>query len=188
MAGASFPLRSISLLIFASLCLVALAGCGNDGGSNPVAVIKYHQVGACNGYNTGSGAVNVGPNSAYVVFQIETLDDREPGVDFHFDPARLFISQTLPRHVDPNLKFAQDLGVFGTVPVTVPHGTLVGVNGYSVAVVETANANGSAEAHQTSYLLLYDRQPSDPGILLVKTNASQTTWPQTDDCRAMTLQ
>ncbi|MFM0385876.1 hypothetical protein [Paraburkholderia dipogonis] len=181
-------LHSLSLLVFLTLSITLLAGCAPGGGVGPLATIKYHQVGACNGYQQGSGVVSVGPNAAYVAFKIEAVDNTQPAVDFHFDPSRLFISQSTRHFVDPSLMFAQDLGVFGTVPVTVPHGTTVGLDGFSIVVVSTSNANGSAEANQTAYSLFYDTQSTDPGVLMDKTNATQTVWPQTDNCRAITLQ
>jgi hypothetical protein len=165
-----------------------LAGCAPGGGIGPLATIKYHQVGACNGYQRGSGIVSVGPNAAYVVFKIEAIDNTKPNIDFHFDPARLFINQSTRHFVDPGLTFAQDLGVFGTVPVTVPHGSVIGLNGFSIVVVSTSSSNGSVEANQTAFSLSYDTQSTDPGVLFDKTNVAQTTWPQTDNCQAMTLQ
>ena len=174
-------------LLFTSLMIVLLTGCAPGGTLGPLAVVKYHQVGACNGYVQGSSAVSVGPNAAYVVFRIETLDDTQPMVDFHFDPSRLYINLSPRAFVDPGLMFAQDLGVLSTVPVTVPHGTSQGNNGFSIAVVSTSTANGSSEANKTAYNLLYNTQPGDPGVLTVKTNSGQTSWAQTDNCRAMIL-
>lgn len=181
-------LRSLSSLVFVTLIITLLPGCPPGGGPGPLATIKYHQVGACNGYQQGSNAVSVGPNAAYVVFKIEAVDNTQPAIDFHFTPSRLFVNQSTRHFVDTSLMFAQDLGVLGTAPVTVPHGTKMPLNGFSIVVVSTSSANGSAEAKQTAYSLLYDTQSSDPGILMDKTNATQTTWPQTDNCRAMTLQ
>jgi hypothetical protein len=174
--------------VFVTLIITLLTGCAPGGGVGPLATIKYHQVGACNGYVQGNNAVAAGPNSAYVVFKIEAIDNSQPSIDFHFDPERLYINQSTRRFVSTSLTFARDLGVIGIVPVTVPHGNNRGINGFAVVIVSTSTANGSAEAHQTSYSLLYDTQSSDPGIFMDKTNATQTTWPQTDGCRAMTLQ
>jgi hypothetical protein len=177
-------LHLLSSFVFVTLIITLLPGCPPGGGPGPLATIKYHQVGACNGYD----AVSAGINFAYVVFKIEAVDNTQPSIDFHFDPSRFFINQSPRRFVDTNLMFAHDLGVFGTVPVTVPHGNNMGLDGFSIVAVSTSSANGSSEAHQTAYFLLYDTQSSDPGILMDKTNATQTTWPQTDDCRRMTLQ
>ena len=167
-------LHLFPFVIFVTSIITLLTGCA-PGGLGPLATIKYHQVGACNGYLQGNNAVSVGPNAAYVVFKIEAVNDTQPSTDFHFDPSRLYINQSTRRFVDPSLMFAQDLGVFATVPVTVPHGNIVGINGYSIVVVSTSNANGSAEASQISYFLLYDTQSADPGSVLDKTNATQTS-------------
>lgn len=178
----------LPFLAFVALVILSLTGCAGGGGLGPLATIKYHQVGACNGYRQGNNGVSVGPNAAYVVFKIEAVDNTQPNIDFHFDPTRLYINQSTRHFVDTSLMFAQDLGVLGTVPVTVPHGNNMPINGYSIVVVDTTDSNGSAEASKTSYNLLYNTQSTDPGILMTKTNSAQTSWPQTDDCRAMTLQ
>ena len=48
--------------------------------------------------------------------------------------------------------------------------------------VTTTNSDGSTEANQTPYFLRYDRQATDPLITLVKSDAGQTSWPNTQDC------
>lgn len=73
------------------LLAALLAGC------SPLATIKSHQVGACNDHQTGNTVVAVGKNAAYVVFKIESIDNTQTGVDFHFDPERLYINQSPPR-------------------------------------------------------------------------------------------
>lgn len=170
-------------------CLVSLiAGCDPNGGLAPLATIKYHQVGACNGYKpTSASIVSVGPNAAYVIFNIESVDNTKPVIDFNFDPARLYISKSPAQFVDTNLQLAKDLGVFSTVPITVPKGQFVGINGYSVVVAVTGAVDGAVEANMTNYFLNYDTQPSGPGVILVKSNSSQTSFPLTRDCLAVTL-
>lgn len=174
--------------VVVAVIITLLPACTSGGGPIPAATIKYHQVGACNGYVQGSNAISAGVNSAYVVFKIEAVDNTPTSIDFHFDPTHLFLDGHPGAFVNTGLMFAQDLGVIGTVPVTVPHGTTMGLNGFSVAVVSTSSTNGSAEAHHTVYNLLYDKQPADPGFLMARTNTTQTNWPQTDDCRLMILQ
>src|SRR5262249_49756641 len=133
-----------------------LTGCPPGPGrvTSPLATIKYHQVGACKGYQQGSKAVSVGPHAAYIVFKIETVDNTRPTVTFHFDPSRLYINQRTHHFVDTNLMFAQDLGIFGAESVPVPRGQNTPISGFSIVVVSTSIANGSAEAHQVSYNLL----------------------------------
>lgn len=180
-------MRFIPILVFITLIIELQIGCSGPD-PKPIATIKYHQVGGCNGYLQGNDAVSVGPHAAYVVFNIESIDNTQPSSDFNFDPSRLFINEGSREFVDPRLRFARDLSVFGTVPVTVPHGQIRTLNGFSIVVVSTTSENGSIEANRTNYFLLYNTQSTDPGILLNKTNSSQTSWPQTDDCRLIQLQ
>jgi hypothetical protein len=172
-----------------SALLISVAGCDGDS-----ATIEYAQVGACNGYQQtsgpgGSGPINtvsVGPNRAYVVFRVVQIRNTNSKIDLHFDPARLFVSSG-GAHIDPSLAFAKDLGVFTAVPITVQAGKTTGINGLGVAVVSTGAANGASEANTINYMLSYDTPAGEPGIFLEKKNASQTSFPQTDNCRAMTL-
>lgn len=188
-------IRALFLLSAASLLLT---GCPPKPGGGPLiedaATIVFDQVGACNGYQQtsgppGSGPVNVvsaGANQAYVVFRVVEIDNTKSSKDFNFDPARLYVSGSNPRaYVKPTLSFAQDLGVFTAVPMLIPKGKKVGINGLAVAVVPTGAVNGASEANSISYMLLYDPAPGDPGIFPGKRNHSQTSWPQTDDCRAI---
>ena len=148
-------------------------------------VISYHQVGACNGYPKadGAGATSAGPNQAYVVFQVETVDNSRVGSDFHFNPNLFYILQNGKHvHADSNLSFVSDvLGPFAAVPETVPPHQVTGINGYLVVVVQTTNPDGETEANNTSYFLQCD------SALLSKTNVSQKSWPKTANCRDMIL-
>lgn len=179
----------VKFIACASGIVVLLTGCPRPpSGSNGLVIINYHQVGACNGYVQGNNTISVGPNAAYVVYNIESIDNSKTKIDFHFDPTHLFVNGSTREFVDNNLSFSTDLGVLATVPVTVPHGTKMGINGFSIVVVSTSLSNGAKEASQTNYFLLYDTHSSDPGVLPVKTNATQTTWPETDGCRSIQLQ
>lgn len=71
------------------------------------------------------------------------------------------------------------------IPVTVLKGQIMGINGLTVTVVSTSAANGASEANNTSDMLSYNAGAGDPGIFLTKRNLSQTSWPQTDNCRAI---
>jgi hypothetical protein len=54
-------------------------------------------------------------------------------------------------------------------------------------VVATSTSDGAIEASQTQYTLRYDEQANDPPVNLVKSNASQTTWPLQQDCCSIGL-
>jgi|GEM_PF-1495017 len=181
------------LSLAAAFATVILAGCDDIQTSKDVVTITYEQVGSCNGYpqTTGPGgsgphhAVSSGPKAAFATFRIVTIDNSKSTKDFDFEPDRLFIN-TIPRaSVDQTLSLAQDLGVFATIPVTVPKGHVQGNNGIVIAVVPTTTTNGASEANNTSYALQYDPAATTQTVQLVKKNPSQTTWPQTDDCRAI---
>jgi hypothetical protein len=53
--------------------------------------------------------------------------------------------------------------------------------------VTTTNSDGAVEANQTAYFLQYERQPGDPQITLVKSEAARTSWPLTRDCKTIML-
>lgn len=159
-------------------------------GSPPPVVITYHQVGACNGYQNQYGLVAAGTNQAYVVFGIESINNSQGTTAFAFDPTKLYVSSVKQDFVDPNLQFSHDiLGPFAAVPTTVAAGQNLGfqVSAYGAVVVQTANPNGAAEANNTSYFLNYQTPPGSPPVTLVKSDSSQTSWPDTEDCHTLSL-
>jgi hypothetical protein len=159
---------------------------------SPVTV-KYDQVGACNGYQQTSGpggagpanTISAGPNAAFVVFRVVTLDNSKSAMPFNFDPERMFLTGSSPReHVSTSLSLARDIGVFAATAVTVPARMNQGNNGIAVMRVSTAAANGASEANNTNYLLTYDSAAGE-SVFLDKRNATQGVFPQTDDCRGI---
>jgi hypothetical protein len=158
--------------------------------SSPV-TITYHQVGGCNGFATSSGVTSVGPNAAYVIFGIESIDNSGGNASFAFNPTKVFVQQASPDFFDPTLMlYADILGPFAAGPTTVAAGQDLkfSVSAYGAAVVSTTNSDGAIEADQTSYFLSYNRAPSDPPVLFVKSDATQTSWPLTEDCSTIILQ
>ena len=158
--------------------------------SSPV-IITYHQTGACNGYATGSGAVSAGPNAAFVVFGIEKFDNSGGTAAFAFDPTKLFVQQAVRDFVDPGLSIYRDIfGPFAAVATTVPKGGVIpfSVSAQNALVVQTTNPDGSTEANQTPFFLKYNASATDPTVLLTKSDASRTSWPNTQDCKTITLQ
>jgi hypothetical protein len=159
--------------------------------AGPPATIAYHQVGACNGSATNPGIVSVGPNAAYVIFNIESIDNSQGSTNFAFDPTNLFVQQARQDFFDPGLSIYPKLfGTFAAVPTTVSKGQDLkfNVNALGALVVTTTTTDGAVEANNTGYFLLYNRQPTDPLINLVKSNASRTSFPVTEDCTTIQLQ
>jgi hypothetical protein len=179
----------------AGRCLPAIAM--YTGSSNIVAgspgspvTITYHQTGACNGSATVPGIVNVGANAAYVFFGIERIDNSGGSVNFAFDPNNLFVQQASQRFLDSGLSVYA--GIFGPFAIQASTFTPGQDLKFSAAaqgatVVTTTLVDGSTEANQTKYFLKYNRQPSDPLINLVKSDASRTSWPNTQDCALIIL-
>lgn len=183
--------------LIAASC-VALSGCGF--GSPGTATISYEQVGACNGYGATSGR----PNQAYVLFKISSVDNSQGNVDFLFLPTRIFVDQSTEKQkaewvggwkrqfVSDETKFVRDLGGEQAKVKTFPRQSTTQLASFIVIPVNTVNANGAAEANKTSYKLSYDAEPvpgqTDPALVFNKTNASQTSWPETESCDAIKLQ
>jgi hypothetical protein len=145
---------------------------------------------ACNGYANGSGIVSAGPNAAFVIFGVESIDNSGGSAPFAFDPTKLYVQQGVQNFVDPTLSlYADILGPFAAVPTTVAKGfdMKFSVSAQGALVVQTANADGSTEANQTSYFLKYNAAATDPTVTLTKSDASQTSWPNTQDCTTILL-
>jgi hypothetical protein len=180
------------LLYTVSLALpLALTACPNPNGT---VTISYHQTGACNGGQGQSGNPSTtyfaGTNQAFVVFGIERIDNSAGSGNFSFDPTKLFVNSTTRDFVDPNLMiYKWVLGPFASVPQTIAAGSNIGfaVSGQNALVVQTVNADGSAEANMTAYSLLYNTSSSDPGVIMIKTDASRNSWPNTEDCATISL-
>jgi hypothetical protein len=166
------------------------ASCQSMDSQAPTVTITYHQVGACNGYTNSFGVVTAGTNFAYVLFGIESIDNSAGTNTFDFDPKQLFVQQKVKDFVDPSLALYTDiLGPTAAVATKVPPGDDMKffVSAEAALVVSTKNPDGAVEADQTPYFLLYDRQPGDPPVKMVKSDASQTSWPLTEDCKSITL-
>jgi hypothetical protein len=172
------PLKSLKFVLY-FLCPGLFAACVTP------AVVSYRQVGACNGYTAGNRVVSAGPNQAYVIFKVETVDATKVNGPVTFDPSQLYVQQDTPHFVDSSLLLARDLNLPQATLVSVPAGTQAPINKFAIAVLSTVNADGAVEANQTNYFLLAKPQGSGPGTLMSKTNATQTSWPLTQDCRAI---
>ncbi len=173
-------LMSTAALTVTIICVSGFDGCNSNG----TATITYHQVGSCNGWNDGTSLWSAGPNAAYVVFKVHSIDNTQGKVDFNFDPSKMGVYNggSPTPHMDPGLSLAKYMGVFALVPTTIPKGSQVGLDGFSVAVVQTSNPNGAIEANQTAYSLIYDPSTTNPGVIY---SPDQTWVPlakPTEDC------
>jgi hypothetical protein len=177
----------LGLLVAAAASAVSVTGCGPS--ANGSAIIHYDQVGACTGFvtDTGEGS-NVGQNAAYVVFKVISIDDSAATVPFNFDPGSLYVGGDTSENFQSTLAIYS--GLFHQLAVTketVPPGKSIIINEFGAAVVSTNAADGVSEASQASYFLNYETQPGDPGVALVKDNATQTSWLDSPDCRSIPL-
>src|SRR6202034_20406 len=71
--------------------------------------IHYHQVGACNGFPTGSGIESAGPKAAYVIFAIESIDNSHGSTSFGFNPSNLYLQQSIRDFFNPGLMIYPDI-------------------------------------------------------------------------------
>ncbi len=85
-----------------AITMFTASSCLGPGCAGIPVQIRYHQVGACNGYNPPGGpGHSVGPNQAYVFFAIESIDNSPGTTAFDFDPGLLFAEQgTAKRFLD----------------------------------------------------------------------------------------
>jgi hypothetical protein len=152
--------------------------------------ITYHQTGACNGFSTSTGITSAGVNQAYVLFGIEKIDNSGGSAAFNYDPTKLYVQQATRNFIDPGLSiYPNIIGPFASIATTVAKGTTLpfSVSGQGALVVQTTDANGSKEANQTAYFLKYNAAPTDPPVLLTKSDATRTSWPNTEDCATISL-
>ena len=157
--------------------------------SSPVK-ITYHQTGACNGFSTSTGISSAGPNAAYVLLGIEKIDNSGGAAAFAYDPTKLYVQQAVQNFIDPGLSiYPNVIGPFATAATSVAKGAVLpfSVSGQGALVVQTTDANGSKEANQTAYFLKYNASATAPTVLLVKADASRTSWPNTEDCKTIAL-
>ncbi len=164
----------------AALGLALLAACQNTNGT---ATIRFEQLGACNGYVDGFNAISAGPSAAFVLFRINTIDNKNGTVPFNYDPARVCLNSRTSSCVSTGLSLAQKIGVLGTTSTTVAAGQVLQHNGFAVIAAPTANSpDPQIEANKTNYFLTYNGSTSEPGILFDKKNASQTQYAGLQNC------
>ncbi len=191
---------SLVSLSFIAVSLATLGACGYTAGSSTVK-IHYSQVGACNGYQSGSGITTKRSNQAFVVFKIESFDGTNSGIDFYFFASRLYVDLNPDRETwgsslgagkyfaSKDRRYTDPIGVPGVEDVKAPPKVVTQVDRFAFIAVPTKAEVGAPEANKTSYRLFYDTVtgkeaggPAYPQIEFVKTNEAQTTWPDIDDC------
>jgi hypothetical protein len=108
------------------------------------------------------------------------------------------------------------MGVSSAVETTIPEGTKLEINGFAVVPLGVNNPSGGPEANQYSFDLVYDTwstaehetnaaggtvafavvlvewlfggpKLASKNIDLIKTNASETRWSVTDNCKALSF-
>lgn len=190
---------NLVLLSCVGVSLAVLSGC-EPGPAGSKVKINYSQVGACNGYQSGSGVTSKRANQAFAVFRIESIDATQSSVAFNFTPSRIYVDLEPNKEtwgssmgagfyfVSTDRRFTDPLGVPTIAESKAPARATTAVDRLAFIAVPTKDANGSEAVGKTSYRLLYDavtKQTSevfDPHVELVKTNDAQSAWPATDDC------
>lgn len=162
-----------------------LAGCATPL-AGPSAIIRYQQIGACNGF----GPNNAGANAAFLLFQIDAIDNSQSGAAFNFDPTKLFVAGPTREYLSTSTPVATAvLGSRKIAAQTIANGNVATFPpaSYGFVTVATSNPNGAAEASRTSYFLNYDAGPNDPSVLLLKLTGKRSVWPGATDCSSIPL-
>ncbi len=174
-------LAGLGVGVCVSACQAPLVG--------PAAVITYHQVGACNGI----GTAGAGNTQAYVVFAIDRIDNTASGINFAFDPTKLYVAAGGQDKVNPQLPAAQQTFApmnsqiaAATIPAGAPP-RLFGNSAFGMVQVGTNASDGASEADRTSYFLNYNTGSSDPPVVFQKLNLGRALWPYTNNCNAINL-
>jgi hypothetical protein len=165
------------------------------GATCPSIQVRYRQIGACTSFTNGGNFVSLGSNAAYVVFAIDEVSSSYANT-FVFNPAGVFIQHDPIQNffVSSSDPIVPDIfGPLAAVEVTVPANGLVAFlpAGFGAGIVATITSDGAVQANETGYFLNYsDNSASSPipAMNFVKSNASQTTYPLTDDCSQIDLQ
>ena len=143
--------------------------------------ITYEQVGACNANEVGAQ-----DRLAFVFFRIQEIDNSQTNAAYEFHPKNLWINTGDLYSGYDFVATGQEASVLGLSPllsaVSVAQGVKIPLNKYVVFLVETTDPDAPTEANSTSYFFLYNNPPNEVGKLLIRSNASQTSWPNTHRC------
>jgi len=143
--------------------------------------ITYQQVGACNVNEVGAH-----DHMAFVFFRVQSIDNSHTDEAWTFDPKNLFINtgdlySGYDYIASGQQALLNNLPFLGPIPVAADRAPF-NVDKYLVFLLQTTDADGPTEANSTSYFLLYHNPPNEVGKLLIRSNAQQTTWPNTHRC------
>jgi hypothetical protein len=195
----------LSVPVFITVSM--LSGCGS--GSGQPTNISYRQVGICKGFTAASGPVTSKPDEGYAVFKIETVDNTKSNKAFAFDPKLLYIDQSTPqqhakqlwewdrRYASTDSRFPQSLGISLAPETTIPAGGKLDANSFLVIPLGINNPSGGPEENKFAFQLLYDSGNSEntasgqirvsEGIVFNKTNAADSKWTVTENCKELAL-
>lgn len=155
----------------------------------PDAIIHWHKVGACNGGQGQTGMpstfYNAGPNAAYVVFAIESIDNTQVKQAWTVNATNFHVGSS---KLDPGLMiYHWVLGPFALNTFPIPASTKISfqTNGYGAMVVSTTASDGASEADTANYSLLYTPNSGDPGVIMEQ--SGNNTTPYTPDCATVQL-
>ena len=144
-------------------------------------VITYEQIGACNVNEVGAQ-----DGMAFVFFRVLDIDNSKTSAAYTFRPKELWLNTGDLYSGYNYVATGQQASLHGfsplQAPISVAAGANVAVNKYVVFLVQTTDADGPKEANNTSYFLLYHTPSNEVGKLLIRSNAKQTSWPDTHNC------
>lgn len=164
------------IYVSCSLAILVLAAC-----TLTPSKITYEQIGACNANEVGAQ-----DHLAFVFFRVQDIDNSQTNAAYSFHPKNLWINTGDLYSGYDWIATGQEASVLGLAPlvsaVSVAAGAKISVNKYVVFLAETTDADGPREANNTSYFFLYNNPPNDVGKLLIRSNALQTSWPDTHRC------
>src|SRR5262245_45815158 len=98
--------RRIRTALICALAPILIASC--DGCEQRAAIVEYRQIGACNGL---SHLVGAAANTVFVVFLVETIDNRYTGKDISFRRARIQTSEYEASNPIVTAQYSTNLGI-----------------------------------------------------------------------------
>jgi hypothetical protein len=171
--------------------------------------ISYRQIGICKGFEAASGPVTSKADEAHAVFKIETVDNTKSNKAFTFDPKLIYVDQSNPdqrgwdvrplyrRFASMDSRIPQSLGVSLAPESMVPPGGKLDVNSFVVILLGLNNPSGAPEANKLAFELLLDSANTGnaeeaeihaaKGIVFNKTNAADTKWTVTENCKELSF-
>lgn len=175
---------------------MAIGGCSHS--PEETINIFYREIGVCKTYDTADGPVSARPDEAFVVFEIEAVDNLTSKT-FSFDPSLVYVDQSHRdketvrnalagrRYALRDPRFSKSVGAPGAERAAIPKERKVDLDTFIGVAVSADESNQPAAA---SYDLRYDvgayeawRSEPPDGFLYIKTNAFGETGSFKDDCK-----